>query len=594
MAIFAFLPAIFALAHWPMSSPAFRLSVANSASTALCGSVGVSSAITVTPASRAFLMAGTTALESAGTIRMPFAPRVVMFSSAVTWLWLSTSLLPAAVISSTLFSFAAFSPASIIFTKKGLDSRLTIRPTTTFSSPPLLPPPPAAALVVAAARGDAEGGQGHCTANRQQARRALAHVPHRHLSLWSAGRRCAPRGRQSSGAERPSRDAPVKSRSPERLRSISAARQPRQRWNRLSSPDSLSRMASGPSRAPASHAGRRRGRGRRVAGDRVARHVRWAERQRGGARDRVWAAVERLGFEPNHLARSLRRGSTMAVGLVVPDVAVGFYASALKGAQEVLEGRGYHVLVMNTERTAERESAALRMLGAHQVDGVILATSGGYRDIGVPAVFFDAVPADVRAGAVAMCNEEGVGLLVDHLVREHGHELIAYIGPPAVGAPGRGAVHAPARARASGRLHAPRWAAPGCRCPRPTCGPATRPARRRWPSSSRASCSRSSGRPRRSSPGPTRWPSACSRPRASSVSTCPAELAVVSFDEPSHPDLLDPPVTSLDRHDRELGRRAAELLLAALSGANGAAADGVVERVPLDIRVRRSCGCGAG
>src|SRR5919202_1826863 len=63
------------------------------------------------------------------------------------------------------------------------------------------------------------------------------------------------------------------------------------------------------------------------------------------ARDRVWAAAQRLGFEPNHLARSLRRGSTMAVGLVVPDVAIGFYARALKGAQEALEESGYHVLV---------------------------------------------------------------------------------------------------------------------------------------------------------------------------------------------------------------------------------------------------------
>ena len=41
----------------------------------------------------------------------------------------------------------------------------------------------------------------------------------------------------------------------------------------------------------------------------------------------------------------------------------------------------------------------------------------------------------------------------------------------------------------------------------------------------------------------------------------PRDLALVSFDEPPFADLLDPPVTSLDRHDRELGHRAAELLL---------------------------------
>jgi LacI family transcriptional regulator len=67
---------------------------------------------------------------------------------------------------------------------------------------------------------------------------------------------------------------------------------------------------------------------------------------------------------------------------------------------------------------------------------------------------------------------------------------------------------------------------------------------------------------------------------------------MVSFDEPMYAELLDPPVTSLDRHDAELGRRSAALLLAAMGPANGAPARGV-ERVALELRVRRSCGCPA-
>jgi DNA-binding LacI/PurR family transcriptional regulator len=311
------------------------------------------------------------------------------------------------------------------------------------------------------------------------------------------------------------------------------------------------------------------------------------------ARDRVWAAVERLGFEPNHLARSLRRGSTMAVGIVVPDVAVAFYASALKGAQEVLEAGGYHVLVMNTERTAERETAALRMLGAHQVDGVLLATSGGYRDIGVPCVFFDAVPSDVRAGAVALDNQEGIGLLVDHLVGEHGHERIAYIGPPAAGAAGTAPfTHRPGRERLDGFNAA--------------MGRAGLPLPPAYVRTSDPACTEAVAEQL------ARELLALERPPTAVIAGAdtlalgvleaarklgadvPRRLAVVSFDEPAHPDLLDPPVTSLDRHDRQLGRRAAELLLAALAGGNGAGAEAVVERMRLDLRVRRSCGCSAG
>jgi hypothetical protein len=72
------------LAYSPISSPALRLSVAKRASTALCGSVGVSRAMTRTPLALAFSIAGTMALESLGVIRMPFTPEATMFSTAVT------------------------------------------------------------------------------------------------------------------------------------------------------------------------------------------------------------------------------------------------------------------------------------------------------------------------------------------------------------------------------------------------------------------------------------------------------------------------------------------------------------------------------
>ena len=105
MTILAGLPAIAALAYCPIKTPALKLSVANSASVALCGSVGVSSAITSTPASRAFLMAGTIAFVSLGVMRIALAPPLTMFSMAVTWVALSPSNFPAAAHQLGAFGF---------------------------------------------------------------------------------------------------------------------------------------------------------------------------------------------------------------------------------------------------------------------------------------------------------------------------------------------------------------------------------------------------------------------------------------------------------------------------------------------------------
>ena len=90
------LPFVAARAYFPISTPALKLLVANSASVAVVGLVGESSAMTSTPAFLAFAIAAFSAFASATVIRIPFAPAVVMFSIAAIWLALSELLLPAA------------------------------------------------------------------------------------------------------------------------------------------------------------------------------------------------------------------------------------------------------------------------------------------------------------------------------------------------------------------------------------------------------------------------------------------------------------------------------------------------------------------
>jgi DNA-binding LacI/PurR family transcriptional regulator len=312
------------------------------------------------------------------------------------------------------------------------------------------------------------------------------------------------------------------------------------------------------------------------------------------ARKRVLAAAERLAFEPNQLARSLRRGSTMAIGMVVPDVANTFYAAALRGAHEVLEAAGYHVLVVNTERTPGKEREALRSLRSHQVDGLIVASYGGYEDIGVPAAFFDDVPeATAGVGAVALDNREGIGLLVDHLVTVHGHHRIAYLGPPPTV---NGASRTPRVFVGRERLDAFRDAAGRAGVPVPPeyvrmSDPAT------WESSARVVAGELlslESRPTAILAGTDTMAIGVLEAARDLGVRIPEDVALVSFDEPVYADLLDPPITSLDRHDLELGRRVAQILLDALSGTrvDGALPSGrETERVPLGLRIRRSCGC---
>jgi DNA-binding LacI/PurR family transcriptional regulator len=297
-------------------------------------------------------------------------------------------------------------------------------------------------------------------------------------------------------------------------------------------------------------------------------------------RRRVESAARRLGYEPNRIARSLRTRSSTLVGVIVPDIGIGFYARTVKGAQNVLERAGYSVLVMSTERAPEREAAALRTLLSHRVDGVLLATSGGFAATPrVPVVFFDNLVEGVGVANVARANREGVALLVGHLV-EHGHERIAYIGGPAVLTSGVERLDGFRAALAEHGLRGPDD------CVR--FGDAV------WSARSGAQAMRELLELR---PPPTAVVAASDTfalgamevIRSAGLSV-PGDVALVSFDDPFFGDLLDPPITALARNERELGELAASLLLHALK--TGATSGPTEVRLPVELVVRRSCGCG--
>jgi len=91
-------------------------------------------------------------------------------------------------------------------------------------------------------------------------------------------------------------------------------------------------------------------------------------------REKVERAVKELNYYPNGLARSLKRQRTQVVGILLPDIANPFSAELASGIQEVLLERGYSSFISTSERSTQREQAALRALFDHRADGIIVAT----------------------------------------------------------------------------------------------------------------------------------------------------------------------------------------------------------------------------
>jgi DNA-binding LacI/PurR family transcriptional regulator len=88
-------------------------------------------------------------------------------------------------------------------------------------------------------------------------------------------------------------------------------------------------------------------------------------------RNRVIAVADQLSYTPNPVARSLARGRTGNLGIVVPDIANSFSAVITKAVQQEARRDGYTLFVAGSEEVAQDEERWARAMAA-QVDGLLL------------------------------------------------------------------------------------------------------------------------------------------------------------------------------------------------------------------------------
>jgi LacI family transcriptional regulator len=89
------------------------------------------------------------------------------------------------------------------------------------------------------------------------------------------------------------------------------------------------------------------------------------------AREQVLKAIEKLGYHPSDVARSLRTRRTQTIGLVIPDITNPFYGEMAQAVEEVSFEHGYTVILAHSSHLPERELRYAQVLRSKQVDGAI-------------------------------------------------------------------------------------------------------------------------------------------------------------------------------------------------------------------------------
>jgi DNA-binding LacI/PurR family transcriptional regulator len=155
-------------------------------------------------------------------------------------------------------------------------------------------------------------------------------------------------------------------------------------------------------------------------------------------RTRIEKALREADYQPDEIARSLRRRETRTIGLIVPDLGNRFYAHLIRGAEDYFSSAGYRLIVAESREDWQRQKDYLLLFCAKTTDGVILvpsfATDEQIDSIpglmrGTPLVYVDRSPLQVRLDSVLVDNARAAYEATEHLLKL-GHRRVSIITEP--------------------------------------------------------------------------------------------------------------------------------------------------------------------
>ena len=168
----------------------------------------------------------------------------------------------------------------------------------------------------------------------------------------------------------------------------------------------------------------------------VSRALNNSNRVSTKTRELVLKTAKAFNYQQNSLAVALKSGRTFNVGVVVPFINRAFFASVIRGIEEELEPKGYHVIICQTHEDASKEARQLQALLNTHIDGVFISVSKSTEDLKhleavlqskIPLIFFDRKKDLKGVSAVSIDDFQGAYDAVTHLV-EQGYTKIVHLG----------------------------------------------------------------------------------------------------------------------------------------------------------------------
>nr|MBD3623479.1 LacI family DNA-binding transcriptional regulator [Sunxiuqinia sp.] len=148
--------------------------------------------------------------------------------------------------------------------------------------------------------------------------------------------------------------------------------------------------------------------------------------------------AEKLKYEPNAIALSLKHSRSNTIGVIIPEIVHYFFSSVISGIEDVAYDAGFTVIICQSNEKYDREVANVKALLSHRVDGVLVSVSKetikldhlyAIQERGVPIVFFDRILSEIHTDHVIIDDRKASYDATRHLI-DSGRKRIAHFAGP--------------------------------------------------------------------------------------------------------------------------------------------------------------------
>lgn len=300
---------------------------------------------------------------------------------------------------------------------------------------------------------------------------------------------------------------------------------------------------------------------------------------------KVNTAIKELNYEPQWSARSLRLKRSHIIGVIIPNIADYFFSSIVLAVESYFRKKGKDIILFNTSNDEKIEERAIKLAISKRVEGIILATICKNNDViksiidnfGIPFVVVDN-KIDVKKVDFVSSDDIGGSIkLMNHLIKIHGYRKIAYISGCVDESSGFDKLEGYKKALKENNL--------------PVVEEFIKMAE--WKKNKAYIATKelmeSNNKPEAIYCANANMLLGCLRYLNEKEIRIPKDIAVVTFDDYDFVSSMNPPVTSLERIDLEIGERAAELLFKRINKDDSGRPKEI--RIDADLVIRKSCGC---